>query len=63
MKALFTATCQYCQLLKPRCASVTYWNGASSLAGSPPLSQANLCEDCRKKLKGYFVVHQLNKGE
>ena len=53
MKALFNATCDFCEQFRPRCAHIRlrYEGKRMKLSG---VSVA--CEECREKLKGKFFV-------
>ena len=59
MKALFNATCDFCEQFRPRCAHIRlrYEGKRMKLSG---VSVA--CEECREKLKGKFLVDARHRG-
>lgn len=61
LKGLFNAECALCKLFKPRCARIWFWPGRSAVVDAPSLRSDVLCEDCRRKLKGYFTVDPQHK--
>lgn len=60
MKALFNARCDRCETFKPRCATLAV-RGTNAHGGREERI-LDVCEDCRKTMKGLYRVHPKYKG-
>jgi hypothetical protein len=62
MRGLFNATCWICGIFKPRCAAILLRGGAGRDSADVTGAARDVCEDCRKDIRGRYRLTERHKG-